>query len=61
MRKLLHNLMETAITLIIDIPLHFGVVTGKLRDNLQQFLNIDAIFTKNVQTRFQTINGILQP
>jgi len=49
MRMSLHNskyIMEIA--LIINISLHFGVVTGKFRDNLQQFLNIDAIFAKNI-------------
>lgn len=30
------------------ISLHFGVATGKLCDNFQQFLNIDVILSQNV-------------
>jgi len=38
-------------------------VTGKLRDNLQQFFNIDAIFAKNFKHDYkQTLaEHVLQP
>lgn len=42
----------------IDISLHFGVAAGKLRDNLQQFLNIDVIFLENILNMFTNTRSL---
>lgn len=43
----------------VDISLHFGVAAGKLRDSLQQFLNIDVIFKEyfNCAYKHTVISG----